>query len=320
MTSAAGLLIGVGADRLFGDPRRLHPVAGFGQLAGALEKATYADSKRAGIFHVAALVGGVVVGAAMLERAAKPAWARTCLVALGTWSVLGGRSLEREARTISSQLQAGDLPAARIQVTHLVGRDTKELDAAEITRATCESVAENTADAVVAPLLWGAVAGLPGLLGYRVINTLDAMIGHRSARYSNFGWAAARLDDVANLLPARLGVLVIAGCAPMVGGSAKEAVRAALRDGPGHPSPNAGLVEAAFAGALGRTFGGVNVYDGHTENRGRLGTGPEPDVADISRTATLAAAVGVASAGLAAALSAVLATVLSASVAARKAR
>ena len=130
--------------------------------------------------------------------------AYTVLSASATWAVLGGRSLEREAETVGRQLDADDLPAAREQITHLVGRDPTDLDTGELARACVESVAENTSDAVVAPLFWGAVGGLPGLLGYRAANTLDAIVGHRSPRYLRFGWAAAKLDDILNWVPARL--------------------------------------------------------------------------------------------------------------------
>ncbi len=192
------------------------------------------------------------------------------------------------------------MAAARQQITHLVGRDPSKLDPGQIARATIESVAENTADAIVSPLMWGAIAGVPGLLGYRAANTLDAMIGHRSPRYSNFGWAAARLDDGLNFVPARVCVALIAICAPAVRGRPSNAIRTALRDGPGHPSPNAGPVEGAFAGALGRTLGGVNVYGGRVEDRGTLGDGPRPDVSDIGRAGRLSALVGASAAGLAA--------------------
>ncbi len=300
-----GLLLAAVADRVLGDPRRFHPVAGFGSLAGALERRTYRDSRWAGAAHAAALVGSVTaigVTADLLTR--NHFLARALVTAAAGWVVLGGRSLEREALTISGQLVAGDLAAARHQVTHLVGRDTSDLDTAGITRATVESVAENTADAVVSPLLFGAVAGVPGLLGYRAANTLDAMIGHRSRRYERFGWAAARLDDVANFLPARACVALVALAAPAVGGSPAAAVGAATRDGRGHPSPNAGPVEAAFAGALGRTLGGVNRYRGRVEDRGTLGSGPPPDVPDIVRVTQLSALVSAAATVVAAALAA----------------
>ncbi len=303
---ALGLLLGVAADRLFGDPRRFHPVSGFGSGAAALERRDYRDARIAGVAHVSLLVGGAAVLGSAVESFARRPVVRVLTTAAATFVVLGGRSLEREARTISGQLLAEDLPAAREQVTHLVGRDTTELDAAAIIRATVESVAENTADAVVAPLMWGAVAGIPGLLAYRAANTLDAMIGHRSARYLRFGWAAARLDDVVNWVPARLSVGLVALCAPAVGGRPSAAITAARRDGPAHPSPNAGPVEAAFAGALGRRIGGVNVYHGRTEDRGRLGDGPAPEIPDILRVATLSAVVSGAAAVLAAAVVLVL--------------
>jgi adenosylcobinamide-phosphate synthase len=148
-------------------------------------------------------------------------------------------------------------------------------------------------------LFWGAVAGLPGLVGYRTINTLDAMIGHRSQRYLRFGWAAARLDDVANLLPSRLSAAVVLVLAPLFGGKTAAAWRVVRRDARRHPSPNAGPVEAAFAGALGRTLGGVNTYGDTSEDRGTLGDGPAPQPADIRRAARLSAATGAVSAGLA---------------------
>ena len=169
-------------------------------------------------------------------------------------------------------------------------------------RACLESVAENTSDAVVAPLLWGAVAGVPGLLGYRAVNTLDAMIGHRSPRYRHFGWAAARLDDVANWLPARVAGWAASLAAPLVGGSTAEARHTVRRDSGRHPSPNAGVVEAAFAGALGVRLGGRNVYAGRGEDRGVLGSGRPVETADIARANRLAAATSLLSLGVAAAL------------------
>ena len=178
-----------------------------------------------------------------------------------------------------------------VQVRNLVGRDTAELSADEVARATVESVAENASDAVVAPLLWGAVAGLPGLLGYRAVNTLDAMIGHRSPRYRRFGWAAARLDDLLNLVPARLAAWGVAVWAPVVDGTADDTIRVVRRDAGQHPSPNAGVIEAAFAGALDVRLGGSNVYHGAVEDRGILGDGRTAQVADIARASRLANAV-----------------------------
>lgn len=220
--------------------------------------------------------------------------------------MLGGRSLAREAEAIADHLQAGDLPAARNRVRNLVSRDPDTLDADDLARAALESVAENTSDAVVAPLFWGAVAGLPGLLGYRAINTLDAMVGYRNDRYRNFGWAAAKVDDLANWVPARLTAALTVLAAPLVGGRPADAVDVVRLQADRHPSPNGGVVEGAFAGALGVTLGGRNSYGGVAEDRGELGTGPAPTPADLARANRLALAVSalaaLATAGLAAGL------------------
>lgn len=202
---------------------------------------------------------------------------------------------------MAAALDAGDVDAARRRLPHLCGRDPSRLDGKELARATVESVAENTSDAVVAPLVWGAALGVPGLLAYRAVNTLDAMVGHRSSRYARFGWAAARLDDAANWLPARLTGLLTVACAPLAGGSPRAAYAVLRRDGAAHPSPNAGRCEAAFAGALGVRLGGVNVYDDRAEHRPELGDGRAPDAADVRRAVRLSRAVTVAAAAIAAA-------------------
>lgn len=299
----AGLAGGFAADRVWADPRRFHPVAGFGALAGALERRVYADSRARGAAYTAVLVGGAAALGVVADRATRAhPLARAAVTGAATWAVLGGRSLGREATAVAVRLEAGDLPAARRQVTHLVGRDPSELSADEVARATVESVAENTSDAVVAPLLAGALFGTPGLLAYRAANTLDAMVGHRSARYERFGWAAARLDDVLNLAPARLTGLLAAAAAPVIGGSPMAALRAWRRDAAGHPSPNAGVAEAAFAGALGVRLGGRNDYGGRVEDRPALGDGPPPTVPDVARAVRLADAVQLGAALVAVAL------------------
>lgn len=303
-TLSAGIALGFVADQILGDPRRLHPVAGFGRVAGALEKRLWTDHHGAGIAYVTALVGGAVGLGIATERAGRHPLVRTLLVAGATWTVLGGRSLRREATTIAGQLEAADLGAARWQVRNLVGRDPDVLDEVGVARATVESVAENTSDAVVAPLFWGAVAGVPGLLGYRAVNTLDAMVGHRSERYRRFGWAAARLDDAVNWVPARLAGLLVWLSAPLVGGSRRGVITAVRRDARHHPSPNAGVVEAAFAGALGVRLGGINVYEGSLEDRGVLGDGRALEVGDIARAVRLSALVSWGSAAVCAAAAA----------------
>jgi len=293
VADAAGLALGYLLDAALGDPRRLHPVAGYGQLAAALERRTYAPTRKAGVRHVAVAVGVPVAGAAVLLGVTRRRpLTRIALMAAVTWTVLGGRSLRHEAEAMAGELQSGDLSAARRRLPNLCGRDPSTLDESEIARATVESVAENTSDAVVGPLVWGAVAGLPGLVGYRAVNTLDAMIGHRSSRYAAFGTAAARTDDVANVVPSRLTAALAVATAPLVSGSPARAAGVWFRDGNRHPSPNSGQAEASFAGALGVRLGGRNVYAGRVEDRPTLGDGPRPSTEDIARAAKLSAAVG----------------------------
>jgi adenosylcobinamide-phosphate synthase len=298
--SAAGLALGVAADLVFGDPRRGHPVAGFGTAAAALERRIWRNSRAAGCAYAGTLTAAAAGLGALVDRSTRrrPA-ARLLLTACATWTVLGGTSLGRAAEQMHAALAAGDLPAGRAALPALAGRDPSVLDAGGLARATVESVAENTSDAAVAPLLWGAVAGLPGLLGYRAVNTLDAMVGHRSSRYEHFGWASARVDDVANWLPARLTAALTVACAPVSGGSAAGALRTWLRDGAAHPSPNAGRCEAAMAGALGIRLGGRNVYGSRVEERPQLGSGRAPTTADIRRAVRISRAVSLAAALLA---------------------
>lgn len=290
---AVGLLLGYAADRMLGDPRRYHPVAGFGRTAALLERHLYADSRLRGAAYVLILVGGATLTAAAAERAAGRPAVRTLLTAAVTWAVLGGRSLEREAAAVNGFLAASDLDGARNRLRNLVGRDTTTLTPDEIARAVIESVAENTSDAVVTSYLWGAVAGVPGLVGHRTANTLDAMVGHHNARYERFGWAAARFDDLIGLPGSRLsGALTLAA-----GPNRRAALRAWRRDARRHPSPNAGVIEASFAGALGIRLGGTNLYYGNRrEDRALMGDGRPPTPADITPTVRLARRVGFGSA------------------------
>jgi adenosylcobinamide-phosphate synthase len=297
--TAVGIAGGLGLDALLADPRRGHPVAAFGSLAAATERLVHQDSRVVGALYAGGLTGGVGLAGAGLARAMRRPGGVVALSALATWAVLGGTTLRREAAAMEALLNDGDLDGARARLSHLCGRDPALLDAPGLARATVESVAENTADAVVGPLFWGAIAGVPGLLAYRAINTLDAMVGHRSERYLRFGWAAARLDDAANLLPARITAALTVLLAPVVDGRSTSASRAWRRDGHKHPSPNAGPVEAAFAGALGRTLGGRLAYAGRVEDRPLLGNGPAPLVSDIPRAARLSGAVSLAAGALA---------------------
>ncbi|MGC4960022.1 cobalamin biosynthesis protein [Gordonia sp. DT218] len=289
------MLAGVAADRLLGDPRRWHPVAGIGRAAGAAERVLYRDNRPAGaVFACVCLGAGWAVGE--LADRVPAVGTRTVITTLATWSVLGGTTLIRVGDAVADALDSEDIEGARQLVPSLCGRDPEALDEAGIVRAALESIAENTSDATVAPLFWAAFAGMPGLIGYRVVNTLDAMVGHRSERYRRFGWAAARLDDLANLAPARLtGALTV-----VLGGAPARSVRAWRRDAGAHPSPNAGVVEATFAGALGVTLGGRTEYPYGVEQRPLLGDGPAPRTSDLraavvlSRRVQTAAAVGAA--------------------------
>lgn len=288
----AGILLGYAADLAFADPRRGHPVAGFGSASAALERVTYRDSRIAGAVHVALLLIPLTAGAELLRRSA-------VALAAATWVSLGGTSLTRTGLAIADDLDRDDIIAARELLPSLCGRDPAHLDHAGLTRAALESIAENTSDAQVAPLVWAAVGGVPGVLVYRAVNTLDAMVGHRSPRYAQFGWAAARLDDIANYLGARVAGALVVACAPLVGGSAAGAWRAWRRDAAAHPSPNAGVVEAAFAGALGVRLGGPTRYHHELQIRPTLGDGAAPTVADLRRAVRLSGMVQAAAAGVA---------------------
>ncbi|MFM1722182.1 cobalamin biosynthesis protein [Rhodococcus sp. PAM 2766] len=305
---AAGLVLGYVADRAFGDPRRMHPVAGFGLAAMALEKRTYVDSRLSGATHTAILVGATAAVGVLAERLARRAgWAgETAVTAAATWTVLGGTSLASTGRTMARHLETGDLASARALLPSLCGRDPSVLDADGLARASLESVAENTSDATVGALFWGSVAGVSGLLAYRASNTLDAMIGYRNDRYGRFGWAAARWDDVVNLAPARLAGALTVAAAPVVGGSPGAAWEAWRRDASAHPSPNAGVAEASAAGALGVQLGGRTEYAHGVELRPTLGSGPAPVVADLERAARLSSAVQAGTAVVAAAAALIL--------------
>lgn len=290
--AAAGLL----GDLLLGDPRRGHPVAVFGRAAGAVERVLWRDHRGWGALHTAVCAGGAVVLGAVAQKAVRPSPAASvALTGVATWAVVGGTSLAREARTIGRALEVGDVEAARERLPHLCGRDPQALDADGIARAVVESVAENTSDAVVGALVWGAVGGVPGLLAFRAVNTLDAMVGHKSARYRRYGWASARLDDLAGWPGARLTAVLAA-----VGGSdPRGAVRAWRADAGKHPSPNAGPVEASFAGALDVRLGGTLSYAGRVEHRPVLNQeGRSVEVHDIERAVRLSRRVGLLALGV----------------------
>jgi adenosylcobinamide-phosphate synthase len=301
---AAGLFAGWLADLALGDPQHHHPVAGFGAAADALERVIYRDSRWAGVAYAGVLLGGVTLLGVAVERGAGRFG-----IAAATWTALGGTSLLRTGSEMTDVLAVDDVTAARRLLPSLCGRDPDALDADGLTRAALESLAENTSDAQVGPLLWAAVGGAPGALGYRAVNTLDAMVGYRSPKYARFGWAAARLDDLGNVVPARVTAVLVVLCAPLVGGSATGAVRAWRRDASRHPSPNAGVVEAAFAGALGVRLGGPTRYPHGLEIRPTLGDGHPPRADDLRRAVRLSRIVQVAAAALAISLTSHISTV-----------
>jgi adenosylcobinamide-phosphate synthase len=266
--------LGILADRAFGEPpTAVHPVAAFGSAMNALERRLYRDDRRAGIVHAAAGIAlGVVAGRLVRSRT------------IATYVAVSGRMLGATAREIGDVLVSGDLDQARALLPSLVGRDPSELDEGEIARAVVESVAENTVDAIVAPALWAAAAGAPGVLAHRAANTMDAMVGHHSDRYEHYGWAAAKLDDAMAWVPARATAALVAAVRPS---RANDVWRTVRRDAPAHPSPNAGVAESAFAAALGITLGGMVRYGDRIEDRARLGDGRPVEPADIERAVRL---------------------------------
>jgi adenosylcobinamide-phosphate synthase len=284
--AAAGLL----ADSVLGEPPvppELHPVAMFGNAANRLEDRVYADRRDRGALYAALGAGA----------AAAVGWGVGSPLAASYLST-SGRGLHRAALDVADALDEDDLDQARSLLPNLVGRDPSELDENEVARAVVESVAENTTDAVVAPALWVVVAGAPGAFVHRAADTLDSMVGYRDERYQNFGTAAARLDDAMAWVPARLTAGLVALVRPQQARLVWETVR---RDGASHPSPNAGVAEAAFAGALGVRLGGTNRYGDNVEARPFVGSGRAVEPEDIrpaiklSRDVTwaLAAALGV---------------------------
>ena len=300
---AAGAGAGVLVDRLVGEPPPgWHPVAAFGRAMRSVEAVVYRDSRLAGAAHAAAGVAlGVTAGQVVAAGGtAVTATGTAAATAAATAVTVAGRALAAAADEVGAALEAGDLDRARALLPALVGRDPGGLDEKEVARAAVESVAENTVDAVVSPALWAAVGGARCALGYRAVNTLDAMVGRRCDRYRRYGWASARLDDVAGFVPAR----VTAGLVMAVRPNQAPSVWHAVRDGAWrHPSPNAGVAEAAFAGALGLRLGGPNRYGDRVELRPALGTGRSPERGDIgravrlSRDVTLALAAALALAG-----------------------
>lgn len=269
----AALLI----DACLGEPRRWHPLVGFGRLAQAVEKRLYSDSVLRGALALCLLLLPVTLFTALLEALSESrAWAFAPELLL-LYLAIGWRSLNDHGEAVRKALVENDLAGARQHAGLMVSRDTAELDQEAIARATVESVLENGNDAVFGALFWFALAGAPGVVLYRISNTLDAMWGYRNPRYLRFGRAAARLDDLLNYLPARLTALGYT-----LVGNAGLALRCWRRQGRQWKSPNAGPVMAAGAGSLGIVLGGQANYDGTSQSRPELGAGRRPKAADIA--------------------------------------
>lgn len=285
MFNAAVMAGAVLADAMLGEPRRWHPLAGFGSLAGTIERhwnrATRPPGARCalGIAGVAVLVGPPVACAAALAMMPH-AWGFEIVV---LYLAVGLRSLGDHAHDVRHALASGALGDARSAVALVVSRDTGHMNERGVSAATVESVLENGSDAVFGALFWYLVGGAPGVVAYRLVNTLDAMWGYRTERLEAFGWAAARLDDVLNWIPARLTVLTYA----MVSAAPLRALGCAWRQGGRSESPNAGRVMAAGAGALGVRLGGPGIYHGRPRRRPRFGAGALPRPDDIGRALRL---------------------------------
>jgi adenosylcobinamide-phosphate synthase len=284
---AAALL----ADALLGEPPEIaHPVVLMGRAISAFEKRVL-TSERARRVRFAGLLLAVTLPAlsfaavSIVLRLAPPKLRWPFEIGLLS-TALSMRGLARSALAVERELAIGDLGAARVRARELVGRDTEHLPPGEVARATIESVAENASDGIVAPMLYGLLLGAPGALAYKAVNTLDSMVGHPQPPYENFGWASARLDDLANLLPARLTALLAGAVSGSVHSTAAT-LSAARRYGRLTKSPNAGWTEAAFAGALGLRLGGTNSYGGVLREGPILGDGRPPEADDVRRAVRL---------------------------------
>lgn len=287
LTMLLPLLAGWSADMLLGDPVRLpHPVVGFGKLIAAGEKALNKGRHR--VLKGSLLAVGLTAGTFFLcffllwFCGIVSPWLSTAMSALLVFYCLAGRTLRREVRDVFLALDRS-LEDGRRQVSRIVGRDTASLSAQEVRTAALETLAENLSDGVVAPLFWLAVGGVPGMLAYKMVNTLDSMIGYRSERYRLFGRIAARLDDAANWIPARLTAFMMILCAWRPG-----LIRFVLHYGPMHASPNSGWPEAALAGILGCRFGGTHDYFGEAVYKPYIGTeARELTTADMNKAVRL---------------------------------
>jgi len=289
MSFALMMLVAMALDLALGWPAWLfarigHPVTWLGRLISALEarlNRSGTNRRARGVATAVIVTAAAAVPAAMVQMLLPEGWPRILIGGVLAWPLVALRSMHDHVAAVARPLIAGDLTAARYAVSMIVGRDPAQLDEAGVARAALESLAENSSDGIIAPLFWGVVAGLPGIAAYKAINTLDSMIGHRNARYEQFGWASARIDDLVNLLPARItGVLF--GIA--AGRGAGRALDIMERDARHHRSPNAGWPEAALAGALNVRLSGPRIYgDRIAEEPWLNGAAPDPVPQDLAR-------------------------------------
>ncbi|MBH5366718.1 cobalamin biosynthesis protein CobD [Bradyrhizobium sp. CNPSo 4016] len=289
------MVVAMAVDALLGWPAWLfarigHPVTWLGGLIAAIDTAWNRASDPPALRRAAGVAGALAVialSAALgwaLQSLFPSGWIQIVLIGILAWPLVALRSLQDHVAAVATPLLAGDVAAAREAVSRIVGRDPASLDQAGIARAAIESLAENASDGIVAPVFWGALFGLPGILGYKAINTLDSMIGHRSERHKAFGWAAARIDDVANFIPARLTGFLFVLLAPQ----RSEALACMTRDARRHRSPNAGWPEAAMAGGLGVRLSGPRIYHGSATDEPWLNEGArDPRAADIAEALTV---------------------------------
>ncbi|WP_241565165.1 adenosylcobinamide-phosphate synthase CbiB [Paenirhodobacter populi] len=282
------MLVAMAIDLAIGWPAPLfrrvgHPVTWIGRLIASLDR-RLPRRRLAGVLAAVLVIGLAGGVAAVLQAALPDGWPGIVIGGLLAWPLVAMRSLHDHVAAVARPLAVGDLAGARRAVSMIVGRDPEALDAAGVARAALESLAENTSDGVVAPIFWGAVLGLPGIAAYKAINTLDSMIGHRTPRHEAFGWASARIDDLVNLIPARLSGLIFA----LVSRAPLAAIRCMVRDAGHHRSPNAGWPEAAMAGALHLRLSGPRVYGDRIAQEPWVNEGaPDPDAADMRRALAL---------------------------------
>ncbi|MFA7242710.1 MAG: adenosylcobinamide-phosphate synthase CbiB [Sulfuricellaceae bacterium] len=279
MLTALSMIFALLLDALLGEPRRFHPLVGFGRLAIRVEALLHANTRWRGALAVALLLAPATLLVLLLVKI--PFLGKVLGIVL-LYFALGLKSLQQHARDVARAFDVGSLEDARERVGRIVSRDTATLDETQVACATVESVLENGNDAVFGTLFWFALAGAPGAVLYRLANTLDAMWGYKNARYLHFGWAAARFDDLMNYLPARLTALTYAAL-----GATRTALDCWRKQAPVWDSPNAGPVMAAGAGALKVRLGGAARYDGKLHERPALGTGAPPVAADIERALRL---------------------------------